>query len=58
MTDFLDRYSLEMHWFFWNTAYGNFDTAAAKSDGLAVVAFIFQASDKNPFYQPLDVSFK
>ena len=45
-----------MHWVFWNTAYGNFDSAASKKDGLAVLAFIFTASNSNPFYEPLDVS--
>ena len=46
-----------MHLVHWNTAYGNFDTAKSKRDGLAVLAILFEANHPSPLFKPLsDVS--
>ena len=44
----VSRTSLEMHWVHWNTAYGSYENATTARDGLAVIGFLFNASEKIP----------
>jgi carbonic anhydrase len=39
-------YPMEMHMVTWNTKYDSFSTAASQSDGLAVMGFFFEITDK------------
>lgn len=43
LSNWIFSYSMEAHLVHFNEKYGNFDTAVAKKDGLAVVAFFIQA---------------
>jgi len=44
-----------MHLVHFNIKYGDFTTAKAQSDGLAVVAILFEADHHNHKYDPLKV---
>ncbi|XP_049604677.1 carbonic anhydrase 1-like isoform X2 [Syngnathus scovelli] len=46
-----NKYPAELHLVHWNTKYGNFDEAASKPDGLAVLGVFLQIGDENASLQ-------